>query len=327
MKSAPAIFKFQIQLHIFANKILFEDMPEIFDEHVHLRPHDLPPPSHELAPFERQAEELGIRIGLREHAPLPRALQLGPNRDYYFAMNPDEIEPFLQQLHGKSVPLGLEVDFFPEFFEEIRTATTAILQRARELHIPIAGLHGSVHLLPGDFDDIPQRPAGLGWVMWDDREENFRKLLDTRGLEGVIEDYHRLLVQMIQTGFFQTVSHIELLRKFDRPDARGRSYYFGERLGLFDDAVLSILDTAAEHGVAVEINTQGCDRPLGRPFLSLRALKHCAQKAIPVAFGSDAHRPEEIGRHFEIAAKLCAEAGIKRLVYFRDLQPHFWQQY
>lgn len=295
-----------------------------YDEHVHLRPHHTPPPSHRLAPMVEEAGEKGIEIGVREHAPLPEAFRLGPRKDYYFAMAPEEVEAFLNQFRGRPVRLGLEVDFFPEAFEEIKAGVEAILLRARQMEIPIAALHGAVHLLPGNIDDIPDRPAGFGWVMWDDTETHFRQLLEARGVPQLIEDYHDLLAAMIQTEYFQVVAHLELIRKFDRTDERGNSIYFAPYENLYEEAMFDVLALAARHGTAVEINTQGIDRPLGRPFLSPKMVAYCVQKHIPICFGSDAHQPHEIGRYFDRAARMFVEAGGKKPVYFVNQKPEYW---
>ncbi len=296
----------------------------IYDEHVHLRPHQKPPPAHQLQPMIDAAREQGVILGVREHAPLPEKYQIGPNRDYFFAMSPDELDGFMDQFRGTDVAFGLEVDYFPDVFDETRQTVEAILDRARAMGLVIGGLHGSAHLLPGDIDDVHGKPTGLGVVMWDDTPEHFEQLIEARGLPAIIEDYHDWLIGLVRTGFFQTLSHIDLLRKFDRVDDRGQSRYFAGNENLYEEAMFDVLAAAAECEIAVELNTQGLDRPYGRPFLSQKALVYCRQKQIPVAFGSDAHRPEEVGRHFETAAQMFAEAGIERLVYFRELRPHYW---
>lgn len=296
----------------------------LFDDHVHLRPHETPPPPHRLAPVLEAAAQAGIEIGVREHAPLPQRYRVGPRQDYDFAMSPDEVEPFLREFVGQPARLGLEVDFFPHCLNETLQLVDAILNRARSLEIPIGGLHGSIHLLPGDFDDVPFRPGDLDVVMWDNSEGNFQAFVESRGIERIIEDFHDWHLALVRCGLFQAVAHVELLRKFDRLDERGRSRYFAGKESLYEEALFDILRAVAETDMAVELNTQGVDRPLGRPFLSQKALNYCAQKGIPVCFGSDAHRPEELGRHFDIAARMLQQAGIERLVTFRNLKPEYW---
>jgi histidinol-phosphatase (PHP family) len=60
----------------------------------------------------------------------------------------------------------------------------------------------------------------------------------------------------------------------------------------------NLLDAVVRNNMAVEINTSGF-RFKNEPFPSKYFLRKAIQKGIPLVAGSDAHRPEDVGRHFD----------------------------
>jgi histidinol-phosphatase (PHP family) len=73
-----------------------------------------------------------------------------------------------------------------------------------------------------------------------------------------------------------------------------------------------------ECGVAVEINTSGLRKPVHEIYPSYEILKVYKRFDIPVVFGSDAHTPDEVGRDFDKATTLAAEAGYDEYVTFEN---------
>ncbi|KAA3616642.1 MAG: hypothetical protein DWQ05_13000 [Calditrichaeota bacterium] len=294
---------------------------KIYDEHIHLRFHADEPPRHELAPFIKCARDRKIAISVKEHGPLPKKYQQGPRGDFYFAMSPGELEPFIELFVGSDIPIGLEMDYFIDSEDEIRSIADDFLQRVQASDLTIGALNGSVHLLPLDITADNANPA---IVMWDDKAESFKKYIEICGIERIIEEYHKALCGMVKMQLFDVLSHIDLLRKFDKVDAKGKSFYLAGYEKFYEDAIFDVLQLASETDIAVELNTQGIDRPYGRPFLSQKAVEFCKNKKMKLTFASDAHRPEAIGRHFETAGQMFAQAGVDKLVFFRDRIPYFY---
>lgn len=295
---------------------------KIYDEHVHLRPHTDVPAAHSLQPYRESAQKLGIAISVKEHGPLPEKYQRGPRGDFYFAMAPDELEPFLELFRGTDVPVGLELDYFTDAEDEVRQIAENFFNLANARNLTIGALNGSVHLLPLDLKKESGEPD---IVMWDDKEESFAKYVELCGIEQIIEAYHNAMCGLVKMQLFDVLSHIDLLRKFDGTDASGNRRYLQGFEAFYEEAIFDILQLAAENGIAVELNTQGIDRPFGKPFLQEKAIRFCRDKKINLTFASDAHRPETIGRHFEIAGEMFARAGVARLTYFRNRKPVFYE--
>ena len=296
--------------------------PMRFDEHGRLRPHADEPVAHTLPPYCEAEQKKGIGISIKEHGPLPEKYQRGPRGDFYFAMSPNELEPFLDLFIGTEIPVGLELDYFSDAQREIKEIAEKFFKLAAERNLKIGALNGSVHLLP-----LAPNPASgeADFVMWDDKADSFDKYFEICGIERIIEAYHSALCGLVKMQQFDVLSHIDLLRKFDRLDKKKRSYYLEGFETFYEEAIFDVLQLAAENGIAVELNTPGVDRPYGRPFLTGKALLFCHEKQINITFASDAHRPESIGRHCEIAGEMFARAGVEKVAYFRNRKPNYYE--
>lgn len=149
---------------------------------------------------------------------------------------------------------------------------------------------GSVHFLDSwGFDDPDQLPV------WD--------LVD---IEETWERYFQLLEELVDTGLFDVVAHIDLPKKF------------GHILEKEDLLRLSepLLDRIANKGMAIEINTSGLRKPVGEIYPSLELLRLAQERHIPICFGSDAHEPSSVGYAFEDALRLVKEAGYREYARF-----------
>ena len=86
-----------------------------------------------------------------------------------------------------------------------------------------------------------------------------------------------------------------------------------------------IASVLKELDVAFELNTSGYDYPAGEMYPSPSFLRILNDYEVPVTVGSDSHRPEHVGRHFDRAYEILREAGYDSIAYFerrkRTLQP------
>lgn len=289
----------------------------IHDDHTHLRAHTRPPAPHALAPLLDEAARRGFAVGVREHPPLPAVFRVGPDQDYDYAMRPDELDGFLRQFAEADYPLGLEVDYFAGWEAETAAILDDILARAAALGVRISGIHGSVHLLPGRVPDVPwAKPADTGHVMWDLDEDVYKAHIADKGPERVLRDYFAAVRALIDFGNFDCLSHLELIRKFDRRGPGGESVYFAEHEKLYSTLARGALENISETGRAVEINTAGVFYPIGRPYISQELLNYAVELGIPVSFGSDAHKPERVGGGFDEALRMLEAAGRDWFVTF-----------
>ena len=124
----------------------------------------------------------------------------------------------------------------------------------------------------------------------------------------VWREYLALITRLVDSGFFDVVGHFDLPKKFGHrlPD---------NRLG---DFIQPVLDRIARAGMAIEINTSGLRRPVKEVYPSPAILSLACQRGIPICFGSDAHRPSEVGADFAAAVAAARAAGYTRSLSFRQ---------
>jgi histidinol-phosphatase (PHP family) len=294
---------------------------KLHDEHMHLRPHGVSPlPAHRLAPILAACAERDVVPGIREHAPLPRRYQLGPDGEYLFCMRTDEVEPFLGELEGSGVALGLEIDHIDGEEDETRAIVTDLLDRARARGIPIGGLTGSIHFIHGRVQDLDPSidKGGIPHILCDYLETVMLAHLEDHGPEATVRDYFASLRRLIRTGFYDVVGHIDVIRKWERRSSDGKSSLFGDVEDIYTTELDAALKLAAEADILVEFNTSGTDILIGRPYLSEEAVRACVRHGVKIALSSDAHLPKHVARYFPQAIETLRSLGVRSLYAVRD---------
>lgn len=294
---------------------------KLHDEHMHLRPHGISPlPAHRLAPVLAACAERDVVPGIREHAPLPRRYQLGADGEYLFCMRTDEVEPFLSEIEGSGVALGLEVDHIDGEESETRAIVTDLLDRARARGIPIGGLTGSIHFIHGRVEDLDPsiNKGGIPHILCDYLETVMLAHLKDHGPEATVRDYFASLRRLIRTGFYDVVGHIDVIRKWERRSNDGKSSLFGDVEDLYSNELDATLKLAAEADILVEYNTSGTDILIGRPYLSEEAVRACVRYGVKIALSSDTHHPKHVARHFPRAVETLRSLGVRSLYAVRD---------
>jgi len=151
---------------------------------------------------------------------------------------------------------------------------------------------GSVHYIQDwGFDNPDQRNA------W-----------DAVDVTDVWKTYFELVRRLARSGLFDIVGHIDLPKKFGhRPLDKD-----------LKEMAQPTLDCIAEAGMGIEINTSGLRKPVGEIYPSEFILSMACEREIPICFGSDAHRPEDVGADFDKGLKLSRAAGYTH--YFKIKQ-------
>jgi len=127
---------------------------------------------------------------------------------------------------------------------------------------------------------------------------------------GAWRRYFTVLQRMVDSGLFDVVGHLDLPKKFGhRPPDK-----------LISELAQPVLDRIASMGMTIEINTSGLEKRAAEiypaPFLIALAL----EREIPICFGSDAHAPEQVGRHFNEAIELVKDIGYQSYARYRARQ-------
>lgn len=258
----------------------------IADYHIHT---DMCPHATGAArEYVERAVELGMQaMGFAEHLPFLGGYQpLYDLRDDW-AMRPDELDDYVALVQDLAreysrdvrIVLGIEADFIPATLD----ATAAVLEQ-----YPFEYVIGSVHIVGDRFGfDHPEMEGRLA----------------AYGLDRIHLESLELMRQAAETGMFDVAGHLDHAVKFGPPDD--------------EEAVASAASAAlravAAAGMAIEINTGGLRKAIGRPFPAPALLAEAHELGIPLVLGSDAHRPGDVGHGFDRAAELARAAGFTAL--------------
>jgi len=250
----------------------------IMDYHIHTKAS--PDATGEFWEFIREAERKGIdEIGFSEH------MILHYEKDYPYRP-PDSMKNYLQgflEAKGKSevtIKLGAEVDFFSADAEEIREFLK---------QYPFDYVIGSVHYLGSWNVDSPNQV----------QEYSRRDILR------VYEEYFATVRRLCRSGLFDVLGHADLIKIYGfKPNSN------------FDGMLEETARALAAADMCVEVNTSGLIRPCKEIYPSRQFLALLRKNEVPVTFGSDAHRPADIGRRFAEAIALVKDIGYTRACTF-----------
>ena len=252
----------------------------MYDYHVHTRLCNHAEGS--MTAFIEHAVALGFeQICFLDHltitdSPRPMTMEVAEVPLYFQAVQR------LKRIYGDriSVKAGLEIEYNPQY-------TDLFTQIVDDFAFDVVG--SSIHQLDGI--DIVSRPL--------DREAPG---LDPAFIQNRYIEY---LQMMLSDDYFDIICHLDLLKKFGK-----------DLNSSFEDRLADTLSQAATRNLTVEVNTSGFDHPAAEAYPSPALLTRLRQTGITITIGSDAHRPEEIGRHFDRALNYIQSAGFSHLSVF-----------
>jgi len=232
--------------------------------------------SGEPVDYARRAVELGFtEIGFTDHSPMARD-------DFDdWRMLSSELNTYVEKVRlaqrtfpQLTIRLGLEVDYLPGHEDWIRDLA------ARH---PWDYFIGSVHYVSEDWAiDNPNKLSE--WKKRDSFE--------------VWSIYFDLLTRTAETGLFEIIGHADLPKKFGHRPTQ-------DCTPLYD----RFLTAAKKHNCAIELNTAGLRKDCQEIYPSRQILELAFAKGVPITFGSDAHKPEEVGMNFTEAIQLARSVG------------------
>jgi histidinol-phosphatase (PHP family) len=240
--------------------------------------------------YARRATEVGLaEIGFSDHSPM--------RQDDFdnWRMRLDQLDEYVEKVRRaqKNFPqltirLALEVDYLPGHEDWIRELA------ARH---PWDYFIGSVHYVSDSWDI--DNPAKLSeWKKRDAFE--------------VWQIYFERLALAAESKLFEIIGHADLPKKFGvRPAQDCKPLYE------------KFLDAAKKSDCAIELNTAGLRKDCKEIYPSREFLQLAFQTGVPVTFGSDAHKPEEVGMNFAEAISLARETGYAEFCQFEKRNRRF----
>jgi histidinol-phosphatase (PHP family) len=177
-----------------------------------------------------------------------------------------------------TVLLGYEVDFLPGYMDD------------KVLNRPCDYLIGSVHFI----DD------------WGFDNPEFIGRYEGADINAIYERYFKLIEEMAQSRKFDIVGHLDLLKVF-------------KFLPTKDIRLLAknALQAIKKGDMSIEINMSGYRKPIAEAYPSAMLLEEIALLQIPITFGSDAHRPDQIGLFADEVEALARSVGYSECALYQ----------
>jgi histidinol-phosphatase (PHP family) len=215
-------------------------------------------------------------IGIADHLPLL------PEPDPSISMDLCQLDGYVDEVstlkrqHPGYVLLGVEADYRPHTISDVKSLLDS--------H-PFDYVIGSVHHLGS-------------WGIDDERQIDE---YSGRDVDDVWVEYLELVGDAAESGAFTILGHLDLAKKFGYRPSR-----------LLTAELDRLVERVARAGVLVEINTAGLHKPVGEAYPAPDILERLCAVGVDITFGSDAHRPSEVGRDFAHAVELARTAGFTR---------------
>ncbi len=202
--------------------------------------------------------------------------------------NGRDLEDYLRDLRAAAaaaeipVRIGVEADYFPETWSQVRDLLSAL-----DLDYVIGSVH-YVNRFPIDSSPGPWRR------------------LDRDAINAVHRQYYIRIRQLAESGGCDFIGHFDLPKKFGfLPDPAP------------EEEIAAALDAIAASGMALELNTAGWDKPCAEPYPAPPLLRAAFDRSAAVVLTADAHRSEEIARHYCRGAALLRDAGYTHMQAWR----------
>ncbi|MEA3523451.1 MAG: histidinol-phosphatase [Campylobacterota bacterium] len=218
-------------------------------------------------------------FGFSDHAPM--------DFDPKYRMSFDEMQKYRDEvLHVKEkyadkieILFAYEVDFLPGHMDK------------RILDADVDYLIGSVHFInEWGFDN----PEFIGQYEHED-------------IDSIWQKYFDLIEQMAQSGHFDIVGHIDLIKVFK---------YLPKQS--IESIALKAMQAIKKADMVLELNVAGYRKPIGEPYPSKELLKLAFSLDIPITFSSDAHSPQQIGLFRDKIEVFAKSIGYTQCATFRN---------
>ncbi|HNT30103.1 MAG TPA: histidinol-phosphatase HisJ [bacterium] len=220
------------------------------------------------------------QIAITDHMPLPFSDECAIPKDRLLEYREAVLAAKKTYARQIDILLGIELDYLPQHLDWVQEIVA----------LGWDWVMGSVHFLSiGDTVDQP--------YIVDYAENVFREVLE-KGAQGDIRklcaDYYANVQALVQTGWIDCLSHIDLVKKNNR-----NNQFFNQNESWYQEMVREVLYVVKSFDVMVELNTAGLVKPCAEQYPSEWIIKQCLSRGIPLVLNSDAHCTEEIGREFE----------------------------
>lgn len=242
----------------------------------------------EMQAYVERAVQVGLpEMGFSDHIFLYWLPE--DQRDPELAMPEDQFNAYVQdvqRLQHAYPEIAIRLAVEADFILDAESTLKSVLSR-----YPWDYVLGSVHFI-GE------------WGMDDGR---YLSQYDTWDIDELYEHYFGLILKAANSGHFDTMAHLDLVKKFGHRARKELTDLYGR-----------VARGLAQAGVAIEVNTAGLRKPIGELYPHLDLLTACRKAGVPATLGSDAHAPEEVGLGLPLAIEHLHAAGYERILTYRN---------
>ncbi len=121
-----------------------------------------------------------------------------------------------------------------------------------------------------------------------------------------LSSYWQALKQAIQSGYFNWIAHMDLLKYFDLAQSSDWEHE------------LEVVELLAHHRLPTELNTNAMRRGLGEFYPADNVLMELNRQGVYLLISDDAHRVQDLGADFERAEELLKSIQYKNRVGMDD---------
>ncbi len=239
----------------------------------------------ELYEYVEKAIECGTQyFGFSDHAPM--------NFDPSYRMSFEQMQKYeadISELKKKykgkiEILLGYEVDYLKGHMDK------------RVLNSNVDYLIGSVHFIDKWGFDNPE----------------FIGRYESQDIDEIWQKYFNAIEEMANSKLFDIVGHLDLIKVFKFMPNKDISV-------LVKNALLAI----KKADMVIELNVAGYRKPIKEAYPSPLLLKLIYELDIPITFGSDAHKPEQVGLYNDEIVEMAKNAGYTKCAIFKKRKREF----
>jgi len=236
----------------------------------------------ELSLYIEAAIANGIdKYGVSDHAPMdfdPKYRMSFAQMQTYEKMVKDVQKKYDKQI---DVLFAYEVDYLPGKMDK------------RVLEADVDYLIGSAHFIDKWGFDNPE----------------FIGKYEGADIDTIWQEYFDLIRDMANTGYFDIVGHLDLIKVF-------KFIPKGDIVSIAEEALKAI----KKADMVLELNVAGYRKPCAEPYPSKALLQRAFDLDIPITFSSDAHKPEQVGLYRNEIETFAKAVGYTQCAYFKKRQ-------
>lgn len=130
----------------------------------------------------------------------------------------------------------------------------------------------------------------------------------------ILQHYFEEMLELCRWGGFDTLAHLTYPLRYI-----AGTYGISVDMKRYEELIREILCTLAEKNLALEINTAGLRKEIGRTAPTLNYVKLFKELGGELlTFGSDAHNANDLGAGLDTAFKMAEEAGFRYFAVYKN---------